>query len=164
MGLALEARDVGQDAVCRQVRRDPRGDRAGDAYRHGQDAQIQARSQGLDARPVVAIQHAHLVVRLREPGAEEPAHAAAPAHDEHARPRPRRPPPQGPQLPGPRLAEHCPEKVLDVIRVQPGLDRLGAPRREQVLLPRRVKSGQVLLLFDLGDLLDDPPPLRQQGH
>ena len=62
------------------------------------------------------------------------------------------------------MAEHRPEQVLHVVGVQPGLRGLGAAGGDQVLLARRVKGGQVVLLFDLGDLLDHLASLGQQVH
>ena len=62
------------------------------------------------------------------------------------------------------MAEHRPEQVFDVIGVQPGLRGLGAAGGDEVLLASRVKGGQVVLLFDLGDLLDDAASLGQQLH
>ena len=62
------------------------------------------------------------------------------------------------------MPEHRPEQVLDVVGVQPRLGGLGAAGGDEVLLARRVEGGQVVLLFDLGDLLDDAAALGQQVH
>ena len=52
------------------------------------------------------------------------------------------------------MAEHRAEQVFDVIGVQPSLRGLGAAGGDQILLACRVKGGQLVLLFDFGDLLD----------
>ena len=62
------------------------------------------------------------------------------------------------------MAEHRPEQVFHVIRVQPSLCGLGAAGGDQVLLASRVKGGLIVLLFDLGDLFDHWAPLGQQFH
>ena len=104
--------------------------------------------------PILAVQDADVVVRLAEPGGEEAAHLAAPADDEHLGPGPDAAASERVQLPDARMAEHRAEQVFDVVGVQPGLRGLGAAGGDEVLLARRVKGGEVVLLFDFGDLLD----------
>ena len=54
------------------------------------------------------------------------------------------------------------KEVFHVIRVQAGCDGLRRGGRRSSFPPAPGESGQVLLVFYLHDLLDDPPPLRQQ--
>ena len=60
------------------------------------------------------------------------------------------------------MPHHGAKQVLDIIRVQAGPVRLGAAGGDEVLLAGRVEGGQIVLVFDLGHLLDDALPLGQQ--
>ena len=144
--------------------RNLRGHGGRDVNRHRQQAQVNPLGKRADVRPIVAFHHAHLVIRLLEPLGEKAAHLALSAHDEHLGPGPHAAPPERVQLPHARVAQHRPEQVLHVIRVQSGLRGLGAAGGDEILLAGRVKSGQVVLLFDLGDLLNHAASLGQQIH
>jgi hypothetical protein len=62
------------------------------------------------------------------------------------------------------MPEHRAKQVLNIVRVQPGLRRLGAAGGDEVLLACRVEGREVVLLFDFDDLLDDAAALGQQFH
>ena len=87
-----------------------------------------------------------------------------PADDEDFGPGPDAAAAERVQLPHAGMAQHRAEQVLDVVRVQPGLRGLGAAGGDEVFLARRVKGGEVVLLLDFGDLLDDAAALGQQVH
>ena len=139
-------------------------DLGGEVNRHRQHAEVNVLREGADLGPIIAVQNADVVVRLAEPVGEEAAHLAAPADDEDLGPGPDAAAPERVQLAHARMAEHRAEQVFDVVRVQPGVRGLGAAGGDEILFAGRVEGGQVVLLFDLGDLLDDLAPLGQQLH
>ena len=162
--LALEAGDVRQDTCRREMRSDLGRHLGGEVNRHRQQAEINVLREGADVRPILAVQNADVVVRPPQPVGEEAAHLAAPADDEDLGPGPDAAAPERVQLPHARMTEHRAEQVLDVVRVQPGLGGLGAAGGDEILLTSGVEGGQFVLLFDLGDLLDDLESLGQQLH
>ena len=101
---------------------------------------------------------------MPEPGGEEAPHVPQPADNEDLGPGPNAAAAERAQLPYAGMAEHRPEQVLHIIRVQPGLRGLGAPGGDEVLFAGRVKGREGLLLFDLGNALDDALSLSQQVH
>ena len=62
------------------------------------------------------------------------------------------------------MAEHGAKQVLDIVGVQPGVGGLGAAGGDEILFAGGVKRGQLVLLLDLGDLLDDLDSLGQELH
>ena len=160
--LALEAGDVGQHAAAGQQRRDAGGGGGGLAYRHRQKAEIDAGGERFRPGPIVDLQDTNLVVGLGEPVAEEAAHVAASADHENLGAGAHAAPPQRVQLPHARMAQHGPKQALDVIRVQAGLNGLGAAGGDEVFLAGGMGGRQRVLVFDLRDPLDDELALGQQ--
>ena len=147
-----------------QVRRDAGGDVGGEVDGHGQEAELDVLSEGANPGPVVAVHDADVVVGLAEPFGEEAAHLAVAADDEDGGTGADAAAAKGVQLADAGVAQHGPEEVLDVVGVQASLGGLGTAGGDEVFLAGGVEGGKIVLLLNLGDLLNDAESLGQEVH
>ena len=131
------------------------GNGSGHGDGDGEEAEVNAGGQGSDAGPIVAVEEADVVVGLAEPGGEEAAHLAVAADDEDFGAGPDAATAEGVELADAGVAEDGAEEVFDVVGVEAGLGSLGAAGGDEVFLAGGMEGGEVVLLFDFGDLLDD---------
>ena len=80
-GGGLQAGDVAQETIRRQVRGQTAGHLGGVVDGHAQQGQGDALAQGGRLGPVPGIQDADLIAGFREPALEIAAHGARAAHD-----------------------------------------------------------------------------------
>lgn len=118
----------------------------------------------MGAGPVAAVEEADVVVGLAEPVGEKPAHLALAADDEDLGAGPGAAAAQGAELADAGVAHHGAEEVFNVVGVEPGLGGLGAARGDEILLAGGVEGGEVVFLFDFGDLLDDLAAAGEEVH